>query len=272
MKRFLALLAAVLLTAATGFAQTFPFEGVFGQGDPVITEDSYLSPNISIKINTGRAYDADYYAAEVYLRDLASLRHGFGNGKWQGGQQRMPALAQDLGAVLAVTGDNAHNFKVGLVFANGEMLRGTTNNLRDVGVIYSDGVMDVLPGRDLTKDDLAALGDPWQTFLFGPGLMTGEGEPIKETNSQVRGKNPRTAIGYIEPGHYMLVVVDGRSSKNRGMTMLELALLMYDLGCSEAYNLDGGQSAMMWFNGKIVNEPYKDGRRIADAYYITEPR
>lgn len=271
MKRFFALLTAMLLMAATGSAQTFSFEDVFTQ-DIVITDNSYTSPNIAIEIHVGREYDADYYAAEVYIRDLSSLRHGFGNGKWQGGQQRMSALAEDLGAVLAITGDNAHNFSVGHVFANGEMLRGTTNNLRDVGVIFSDGVMDVLPGKGLSIEDLKLAGDPWLTFLFGPGLMTNEGGPIRETNSKVRGKNPRTAFGYIEPGHYMLVVVDGRTAKNRGMTMLELALLMYDLGCSEAYNLDGGQSAMMWFNGKIVNDPYKGGRRIADAYYVSEPR
>ena len=45
---------------------------------------------------------------------------------------------------------------------------------------------------------------------------------------------------------------------------------MEDLGCVSAYNLDGGQSSMMWFGGDLVSTPYRGGRRIGDIVLIKE--
>ena len=54
------------------------------------------------------------------------------------------------------------------------------------------------------------------------------------------------------------------------MTLPELSNLFAKLGCKTAYNLDGGQSAMMVFNDKYVNELCEDGRTISDAIIIKE--
>ena len=88
--------------------------------------------------------------------------------------------------------------------------------------------------------------------------------------------NPRAVIGYYEPGHYCLVQVDGRgtksrfSGKNSGMTLKQLADYMESLGCKKAYNLDGGQSALMWFNGQVISTPYKGGRAVGDIVYVID--
>ena len=84
--------------------------------------------------------------------------------------------------------------------------------------------------------------------------------------------NPRCAIGYFEPGHYCFVVVDGRRpGYSNGVTMKMLSRLMYDLGCTVAYNLDGGASAQMYWNGDIYNYPSGNGRTISDIVYIAFP-
>ena len=67
--------------------------------------------------------------------------------------------------------------------------------------------------------------------------------------------NPRTAIGQISPLHYLFVVSDGRTGESAGLSLLELAQIMQERGCAVAYNLDGGGSSTMWFNGAIVNKP-----------------
>ena len=121
----------------------------------------------------------------------------------------------------------------------------------------------------------------WQTWMFGPALLDEQGKAFTDFSaSHVEPKNPRAVIGYYEPGHYCLVQVDGRSTPsaaepraaNKGMTLVELAQFMESLGCTAAYNLDGGQSAAMWFRDDVISSPYNNGRAVGDAIVICEPQ
>ena len=67
--------------------------------------------------------------------------------------------------------------------------------------------------------------------------------------------HPRTAAGYRNSGELVLLVVDGRQVDSRGVDLQELAILMRDLGCVEAINLDGGGSSGMVVDGKLLNRP-----------------
>lgn len=90
---------------------------------------------------------------------------------------------------------------------------------------------------------------------------------------------PRTAVGIDDDtDEVLLLAVDGRSSKSRGYTMVELANLMIDLGADEAMNLDGGGSTTMVGQGrggktKVLNTP-SDGfeRWVANALEVTYTR
>ncbi len=245
---------------------------------PVIGDMSYKSDSLSIEISLVRENRSDVYIADIWVKDLGLLRRGFGGGRYRGKMQKIPVIAKNEGAILALTGDNGHNFGKGVVFANGKMLQKKTNNKRDVCVIYMDGRMEVFKGRTLTADKIKELdGKVWQSFLFGPGLLDEEGHALTEfSTTGVNPANPRAVIGYYEPGHYCLVQIDGRgttsaiSGKNVGMKMAELAAYMESLGCKAAYNLDGGQSALMWFNGKVISTPYKGGRGVGDIVYLTD--
>ena len=77
------------------------------------------------------------------------------------------------------------------------------------------------------------------------------------------GSNPRTAIGQVSALHYIMVVSDGRTDASEGLTLLELAQVMRQYGCVIAYNLDGGGSSTLWFNGKVINNP-TDGRKASE--------
>ncbi len=125
------------------------------------------------------------------------------------------------------------------------------------------------PG-EITAEEAIEDG-AWQAWNFGPELLASDGSALTDfnTSGHVAEVNPRTAIGYYEPGHYCLVVVDGRSAGySRGMTLDELAQLFSDLGCTAAYNLDGGKSSVMVFNGNIVNQPCDGGREVSDAITV----
>ena len=102
-------------------------------------------------------------------------------------------------------------------------------------------------------------------------LLDSNGQPMTEFDTDVPSRNPRTVFGYFEPGHYCFIVVDGRDdSYSVGMSMSDLSQLVYDLGCVAAYNLDGGQTSTMYFNGDVVNRPANGGRECSDIIYICE--
>ncbi len=113
-----------------------------------------------------------------------------------------------------------------------------------------------------------------QAFSFGPALIK-NGVVHVTANSEVgqsMASNPRTAVGQISALHYLFVVSDGRTSESAGLSLLELAQIMKDLGCVTAYNLDGGGSSTLWFNGEIVNHPAngrsESERSVSDIVYI----
>ena len=76
--------------------------------------------------------------------------------------------------------------------------------------------------------------------------------------------NPRTAIGIVDPLHYVFVVSDGRTKASEGLSLRELAQIMQELGVKTAYNLDGGGSSTMVFQGRVVNNPTTNGKRVSE--------
>lgn len=233
---------------------------------PIKNEMSYQSEHISISIRKQRANNSDVFIADIYVADVSYLRRAFSSNDFAGGSESPEAIAQSNNAILALTGDYAANFGVGLIAANGEIIRKTDNKVRDTGLLMKTGELDTyLKGKLKIKD--LDLNQVWHSFLFGPQLLN-EGAAMTKFNSKVGPRNPRSVVGYFSPGHYCFVLVDGRSDENRGMTLKELSQFMADLGCKTAYNLDGGQSAMLYFNGRIISDPYNGGRRLRDIVYV----
>jgi len=141
-------------------------------------------------------------------------------------------------------------------------------------VIYSDGSFGIIEEKNVSADRLVADGAV-QILAFGPGLVM-DGE-IAVTEDEEIGKakasNPRTAIGIIDDLHYLFVVSDGRTSESAGLKLYEMAEFMQSLGVVTAYNLDGGGSSTMYFNGRVINKPTSNGksfeeRNVSDIVYI----
>ena len=141
-------------------------------------------------------------------------------------------------------------------------------------MLYEDGSLEIVKETDVTAEELRDAGAT-DIFSFGPGLVI-DGEISVDENDEVKRAqvtNPRTAIGLLSPLHYLFVVSDGRTEESIGLSLYDLAKLMKDLGCVTAYNLDGGGSSTMWFNGKVLNNPTTYGkaiqeRSVSDIVYI----
>lgn len=76
--------------------------------------------------------------------------------------------------------------------------------------------------------------------------------------------------GVIDDTHLVFVVVDGRQEGySEGVTLPELADIMLSLGATTAYNLDGGGSSTMYFDGRVVDSPSNGGERgTSDILYV----
>ena len=158
----------------------------------------------------------------------------------------------------------------GPIVRNGMLMRNAP--LGDMLVFYENGEMKTFSadGFDLEAESAKGILDVWS---FGPALLDSEGKSISGFTDTVAGANPRSAIGYYEPGHYCFVAVNGREAEGSyGYTLDELSKLFEDLGCTAAYNLDGGQSSVMvWDGGSVtVNMPADGGRPVGDIIYISK--
>ena len=100
-------------------------------------------------------------------------------------------------------------------------------------------------------------------IISGGPYLVKNGEVFVDMTAQklgsVGGRNPRTAIGYTKDNNLIMLTADGREGSSIGLTLMELANLMKDLGCVNAMNLDGGGSTVMYVNGQVVNKPTVQG-------------
>jgi exopolysaccharide biosynthesis protein len=239
-----------------------------------ISSGTYSSDSLQISVTVYSSGSGDkkitWYVADIRMSDLSLFKTCFAEDSYgRGIEDYVLDMAKDKDAVLAVNGDYYSQQNHNIVIRNGEVYK-DDETLMDLCVLYEDGTMVTYGPGEITASGALEAG-AWQAWNFGPELISEDGEVLSDfnTSDKILGVNPRTAIGYYEPGHYCLVVVDGRTEGySIGMTMSELAQLFKDLGCKQAYNLDGGQSSVMVFQGEIVSKPWHDGRDVSDAIVI----
>ena len=236
----------------------------------VVTENSYSSPDISITVTRETTGDTTYYLADIYVRDITCFQSAMAGDTYGSGfRDSIEDMAELNNALLAINGDYYGNTREGVVIRNGVIYRANRTDC-DVCVLYYDGTMRVMPGASFSVEEAVAQG-AWQAWTFGPALLDTDGSVLTSfaSTGRIISANPRTAIGYYEPGHYCMVVVDGRG-ESAGITLPELSRLFCDLGCTAAYNLDGGNSSIMVWNSEIINDPSGGGRESSDALLIAE--
>ena len=247
--------------------------------DQVITDTTYNNGEVSIEIRYMRTLNTDVYVADITMRDPSYLGTALAEGSFGRNLTDLTSnIAEQNGAILAINGDYYGFRDTGYVIRNGYLYRSVPSNdpQQEDLVFYEDGSVDIVREADVTAEELWDAGAE-DIFSFGPGLVI-DGEISVEKGEEVKRAqvtNPRTAFGVISPLHFLFVVSDGRTDENVGLSLLELAGLMKDLGCVSAYNLDGGGSSTIWFNGKVLNKPTTFGdtiaeRKISDIVYISK--
>lgn len=241
----------------------------YDTGAAMDADYSYQSDEIRVAIK--KYVDEEnvlaYHVADIWIRNVNYLRSVYGNGGFGKGTEEVESFSKRVGAIVSVDG----TYNIGMTLENGNLRKNIDTKDKRNGIIflYADGSMKTFTVYEQpvkAKEEMengAIFG--WQ---FGPVLVhEGKG---REGLPEFSTRHPRCIIGYYEPGHYCLVLVDGRDANySIGMTEKEMVDLMVDLGCTEAMNLDGGTSAVMCFMGETINQRSGKGdRKMKDMIVI----
>ena len=237
-------------------------------------DTTYQDDNVTITLKEYNQNDTRIYVADVTVTSTQYIKAAFASDTYgKNVTESTSAMAAAHNAILAVNGDYYGAQERGFVIRNGVVYRSTSAG-KDVMCIYADGTMGIVSDREITAEELVANG-VWQAFSFGPALIEDGIISVTQFDEVGMGmiSNPRTAVGMIDTNHFIFVVSDGRTDESAGLSLYELAQFMQSLGVKTAYNLDGGGSSTMYFNGQIVNNPTSFGggikeRGVSDIVYI----
>ena len=290
-KRLLSIVLLLCLCAGTALAETTypPFEPVeltvgadyampkknFVPDPACFTENGYRDDSINVVIHRVRAYDTDMYIAYVQIASPLQLRVEQAKRYPSQTLVRGYLLARRVNSVVATNADWFVYRSAGVIYREGELLRNKPMEEYDGLFVDTNGDFHIV--SPLTSENIDAIEQPiWQSFCFGPALVI-DGQKCDRFDiiwpRGVESDRPRqrTAFGQLGPLQYVMLVTEGSEIEgNRGLTVEETATVMYDLGCIQAYNMDGGMSSTM-----MLSEEKLDGgdevrmRSIGDILYFS---
>ncbi len=251
---------------------------IFTDGEIISTETTYKSKYVNVTLKEIEFDGKIFYVEDIYIRKIECMTVGFAKGAvpGSGASETVEDMAeyyknQGLNLIATINGDYCGLNKKGAIIRNG-ILYGTGIAEYDVCVIYKDGTMVTMEADEFDAEAELEKG-AWHVWDFGPNLLDDEGNALTDFSHRrdIKGSNPRTAIGYFEPGHYCFVVAGGRGEERYGVTLEQLAGLMESLGCKVSYNLDGGRSSVMIFGDTTVNAKNQDlTRKNTDIIFIQD--
>ena len=242
-----------------------------------VTDTSYSDDNISVMLTEKTVSNTQVYIADVTVSSSEYLKTAFAQNTYGNNvTAKTSETAANNNAILAVNGDYYGANTTGYVIRNGVVYRDTVREDSSNGdlAIYKDGSFKIIYEDQVSADQLVKDGVV-SLLAFGPALVE-NGEIVVDTKSEVgqsMASNPRTAIGIIDENHYIIIVSDGRTSESQGLSLYQMAEIMKSYGVKTAYNLDGGGSSTLYFNGQVINKPTTNGntiseRSVSDIVYI----
>lgn len=254
-------------------------KGFLDEGEYIYSSEDeglWIYVNQTSKIIIQRKYDATqpltWFEADLYGDlDEGEMLRTVQNDPEKMGKVRVDATetAKKHNVVFAMNTDY-YTYRVavnnsrhtGVVIRDGRILyddpyteKQVTNSMfpnLDMLAFMPDGSLEVYHSWEKTAQQF--IDEGVQTvYSFGPYLLQ-DGKISERAYNSSDSKNPRCAIGMVEPGHYVAIMCEGRLKRSAGVTVSYLAKLMRAKGCQVAFNMDGGQTAVMIFMGKQLNQ------------------
>lgn len=242
------------------------------QDNPVITGSenyyTYNSSTLSIELQRKSVHGVSYWVAHVRTKSSTQLKSALSYGTYGGTRQTTQSAVTSNGGVIGVNGSafdyaTGNPSPLGMCIKNGKIY-GDYMTSYSVMAVKNDGTI-YTPPQGLMGADLLKAGVK-DTYNFGP-IIINNGKiqpPWDETNKYY----PRTAVGMVKKNDYVLLVTD--TGTYSGLNHWDMANIFLSYGCQYAYNLDGGGSSTLCFNGKVMNKLIGNYQRpCADFLYFT---
>lgn len=119
--------------------------------------------------------------------------------------------------------------------------------------------------------DTSAKVNPSTTdaMEFSPALIV-DGDIVVDRNCGWTAVNPRACLGQSSRYEILMLAIEGRQTASLGTDVIECAKILKAHDCAQAMNMDGGTSAMLWYDGEPVircsNQALPEGRLLPDAW------
>ena len=243
-----------------------PDEPVINGGNNHYT---YNSANLSSDLNRKMTHGISYWVAHIRTRKASQLKSALSYGTYGGTRQTTSSAVSSNGGIIGVNGSafdygSGKPSPLGMCIKNGKIY-GDYMTSYSVMAVKKDGTIYTprqgLMGKDLLKEGVK------DTYNFGPILIKdGNPQPAWAETSKFY---PRTAVGMVKPNDYVLLVTD--TGVYNGLNHWDMVNIFQSYGCKYAYNLDGGGSSTLYFNGKVMNKLIGGTQRpCADFLYFTK--
>lgn len=233
---------------------------------PMIYEN--IKDGTKIEITKERYFDSDCFIARIVTSNPHLLQSCFANDNIRS-VAPMTEVYRDHGAIFMVNADwCTSDLFCNFVIRNKEIHRFAVPSGASGAYfcVMEDGHLQFIDLRSTAQDALDA-GVVHSFSFYGKNLFNKDGDPIGNKGDRA----PRTFMGEVprddEFLEYIIVVADGRTHQSRGLNHWEESSILYEKGCNIGYNLDGGGSSEMVFDGKILNNP-SDGHERNDHDFI----
>lgn len=265
---------------ASGSVNTDDYDFSFTQ-----TSSSETYINYTTGTRTIDNKDVTYYLVEVHLKQISDLRTQLAtNSSGEYGANITQSfsdiveVAEDVSGaevLAAISGDYAFwSGRAGYVIRNGVSYRSSTRTTDGEDfAIFKDGSILSYDEADVDFSSLEEMNNGcYQNWCFGPTLLdngTIAVEEDEEIDGRSKSNNQRTALGYVGTNHFYFLTTEvsgGRNSKSSSsFSLYDLAEFLQELGCTYAYNLDGGGSVSMYADGEY---PIEASRKLGDIVYV----
>lgn len=237
--------------------------------------DGYIDESITLQLETLIEDGRVWRIARVRIIDPSQLRTGLAAKPGSSRVALISSMAKKNNAIIAINANYLANDpnKTSFEYRMGERIRSKLNKSKDLLIIDENADFHLFVKSD--KNEVMALQDAGHdivnAFTFGPALVK-DGVLLELDDSygyNPHGKEPRMAIGQTGPLQYILVLAEGRNKDAQGVTHQEIAAFMYQLGCEQAFNFDGGNSATMVYNETYYQEKTVSNERAqSDMLYF----
>ena len=237
-------------------------------------EFSYQDRTISVSIEKYRTMDdCDYWVASIKIAHASQLRTAAANDFDSDMVMDGRYLAKRVNAVLAINGDYFSYTGEGYILRQGQLFLNVLTGRRDVLLIDEDGDFHIV--EKPKKGQVGKTIDGKKVinaFYFGPALVI-DGKVNYDMDLRddmaAEEKKQRMCIAQVGPLEYKCICCGPPARGNTGMTLKEFAKVVAAQGVQTAYNLDGGNSCMMIFNSRKINDIESEyAREINDIVYF----